>query len=228
MAFARKTSSNYVFTKTANSVISGGSSSGSSSGGSSGGSGGGSSSGGSGTGSGGGSSSGGSDCDEIRMLINSTLLRSINTISDNYAAGRFDNIKTQLTQSTYNALSLQLFRAKRPLNPDYEKLRKIININLEGLLQSINLYNTNVDMTGERNYYKTKADKFNDVNALIEQLNMLRGAVSLFPDQTITVIPVEIKAEYLAYIKTYGYPENGIWDPDLLGAILTSIQPTTI
>jgi len=215
MAFARKTSSNYVFTKTSNSVISsgGGSSSGSS---------------GSSSGSSGSSGGGGSDCDEIRMFINSALLRSINAISDNYAAGQFNNIKTQLTQSAYNTLSLQLFKAKRPLNPDYEKLRKVININLEGLLQSINLYNTNVDMTGERNYYKTKADKFNDVNALIEQLNMLRGAVSLFPDQTITVIPVEIKAEYLAYIKTYGYPENGIWDPDLLGAILTSIQPTTI
>lgn len=213
MAFVRKTGSNYVFTKTANSVISsGGGSSGSSGGG------GGSS----------GGSSGGGDCDEIRMFINSALLKSINTISDNYAAGRFNNIKDQLTQSAYNALSLQLFKAKRPMNPDYEKLRKVININLEGLLQSINLYNTNVDMTGERNYYKTKADKFNDVNALIEQLNMLRGAVSLFPDQTITVIPVEIKAEYLAYIKTYGYPENGIWDPDLLGAILSSIQPTTI
>ena len=219
MAFVRKTGSNYVFTKTANSGGGGGSGggSGSGSGGSSGGGGGSSGSGG-----------GGGDCDEIRMFINSALLKSINTISDNYAAGRFNNIKDQLTQSAYNALSLQLFKAKRPMNPDYEKLRKVININLEGLLQSINLYNTNVDMTGERNYYKTKADKFNDVNALIEQLNMLRGAVSLFPDQTITVIPVEIKAEYLAYIKTYGYPENGIWDPDLLGAILSSIQPTTI
>jgi hypothetical protein len=142
--------------------------------------------------------------------------------------GRFDSIKTQLTQTAYNTLSLQLFKAKRPMNPDYEKLRKVINLNLEGLLQSINLYNTNVDMTGERNYYKIKADKFNDVNALIEQLNMLRRAVSLFPDQTITVIPVEIKPEYLAYIKTYGYPENGIWDPDLLGAILSSIRPATI
>ena len=215
MAFARKTGSNYVFTKTANSVISGGG----------GGGGGGSSSGSSGGGSGGG---GGGDCDEIRMFINSTLLKSISTISDNYATGQFNNIKTQLTQSAYNTISLQLFKAKRPLNPDYEKLRKVINLNLEGLLQSINLYNTNVDMTSERNYYKTKADKFNDVNALIEQLNMLRGAVSLFPDQTITVIPVEIKAEYLAYIKTYGYPENGIWDPDLLGSILASIRPTTI
>lgn len=217
MAFYKKTGSNYVFTKTPNNVSSSSSSS-SGSGGGSGGSG----------GSSGGSSGGGGDCDEIRMFINSALLKSINTISDNYAAGRFDNIKTQLTQSTYNTISLQLFKAKRPLNPDYEKLRKIININLEGLLQSINLYNTNVDMTGERNYYKTKADKFNDINALIEQINMLRGSVSLFPEQTITVIPVEIKAEYLAYIKTYGYPDNGIWDPDLLGAILASIRPTTI
>jgi hypothetical protein len=215
MAFARKTSSNYVFTKTANSVISGGGS----------GSGSGSSS---GSGSGSSSGGGGSDCDEIRMFINSALLNNINTISNNYAAGRFNDIKTQLTQTAYNTISLQLFKAKRPLNPDYEKLRKVISLNLEGLLQSINLYNTNVDVTGERNYYKTKADKFNDINALIEQINMLRGSVSLFPEQTITVIPVQIKAEYLAYIKTYGYPDNGIWDPDLLGAILASIQPTTI
>jgi hypothetical protein len=71
------------------------------------------------------------------------------------------------------------------------------------------------------------SDKFNDVNALIAQLNMLRGAVSLFPDQHITVIPVEIKIEYLTYIQTYGYPENGIWDPDLLGAIIASIGPTS-
>lgn len=219
MAFARKTGTNYVFTTTTNNVFVTGGGGGGTGGGSGGGSGGG------GGGSGGG---GGNDCEEIRMLINSSLLRTINSISTNYATGQFNNIKTQLTQSNYNALSLQLFNSKRPLNPDYEKLRRSINLTLEGLLQSINLYNVNVDMTGERNYYKTKADKFNDVNALIEQLNMLRGAVSLFPDQTITVIPVQIKPEYLAYIKTYGYPENGIWDPDLLGAIVASIQPTTI
>jgi len=214
MAFARKTGTNYVFTKTANNVIVGGPGSGTGSGTGSGGSGGG--------------GGGGSDCDEIRMLINSTLLNSIKTISTNYATGQFNNIKTELTQSAYNSLSLQLFKAKRPLNADYEKLRKVLNLNLEGLLQSINLYNTNMDVTGQRDTYKVTVDKFNDYNALIEQLKMLRGAVSLFPDQIITVIPVEIKPEYLAYIKTYGYPENGIWDPDLLGAILASIQPTTI
>ena len=162
------------------------------------------------------------------MLINSTLLKSINTISTNYATGQFNNIKTDLTQNAYNSLSLQLFKAKRPLNADYEKLRKVINLNLEGLLQSINLYNTNVDVTHQRDSFKVTADKFNDYNALIEQINLLRGSITLFPAQTITVIPVEIKAEYLAYIKTYGYPENGIWDPDLLGAILASIGPTTI
>jgi hypothetical protein len=57
---------------------------------------------------------------------------------------------------------------------------------------------------------------------------MLRGSMSLFPEQHITVIPVQIKAEYLIYIQTYGYPENGIWDPDLLGAIIASIGPTTV
>ena len=221
MAFYRKTGSNYVFTNTVGgSGFPTNSRTNSSSTGTSGGT-----STGTGTGSGGGTTA---ESDEIRVLLNSTVVKSISTISENYAAGQFDSIKTQLTQSNYNALSLQLFKAKKPLNADYEKLRKVINLNLEGLLQSINLYNTNIDVTGERNFYKTKADKLNDINALIEQINMLRGSVSLFPDQTITVIPVEIKPEYLAYIKTYGYPENGIWDADLLGAILSSIQPTTI
>jgi hypothetical protein len=73
-----------------------------------------------------------------------------------------------------------------------------------------------------------KVRKFINTNELLAQLNMLRGSMSLFPDQHITVIPVEIKPEYLAYIKTYGYPENGIWDPDLLGSIIASIQPVIV
>ncbi len=101
-------------------------------------------------------------------------------------------------------------------------------MNLEGLLQSINLYNVNTDVTYQRDAYKITADKFNDTNELIAQLNMLRGSISLFPEQHITVIPVQIKIEYLTYIQTYGYPENGIWDPELLGAIIMSIGPTTV
>ena len=64
----------------------------------------------------------------------------------------------------------------------------------------------------------------NNIESLINQLNTLRGSVSLFPEQNFTIIPVEIKPEYLVYIKTYGYPENGIWDPDILGSILSSIS----
>ena len=179
--------------------------------------------------SGSGSGSGNVDgCTEIETLMNSVVVSDISEISKNYASGAFNLIKTQLNQSLYTNYSLGLFNAKRPLNATYEKVRKFINTNLEGLLQSVNLYNTNTSVIEERNAYKIIADKFNDPNELLAQLNMLRGSVSLFPDQHITVIPVEIKAEYLTYIKTYGYPENGIWDPDLLGSIIASIGPTNI
>ena len=170
----------------------------------------------------------GDGCTEIEILMNSTVVTDISEISKNYASGAFDLIKSQLNQTLYNNYSLGLYTAKKPLNATYEKVRKFINTNLEGLLQSINLYNTNTSVTSQRDAYKVIADKFNDPNELLAQLNMLRGSVSLFPDQHITVIPVEIKAEYLAYIKTYGYPENGIWDPDLLGSILASIGPANV
>ena len=183
------------------------------------------SSGGSGTGGGG---SGNTDgCLEIDLLMNSVLVTDISEISKNYASGAFDIIKSQLNQTLYNNYSIGLYTARKPLNATYEKVRKFINTNLEGLLQSINLYNINTNVNAQLDAYKIIANKFNDPNELLAQLNMLRGSISLFPDQHITVIPVEIKPQYLAYIKTYGYPENGIWDPDLLGAILASIGPVS-
>lgn len=185
----------------------------------------GSSTGGTGSGSGGSVDSG---CAEIEILMNSAIVTDISEISKNYASGAFDLIKSQLNQTLYNNYSYGLYSARKPLNVLYEKVRKFINTNLEGLLQSINMYNTNTSVTSQRDAYKIIADKFNDPNELLAQLNMLRGSMSLFPDQHITVIPVEIKAEYLAYIKTYGYPENGIWDPDLLGSIIASIQPVIV
>jgi hypothetical protein len=218
MAFARKTVTNYVFTRGANTTAIGGS--GSSSGGGSGSSGGGSSS--------GGGTTSGNGCAEIEALMNSNLVKDIGLISQNYSSGAFETIKTQLTQMIYNNYSTGLFTARKPLNATYEKIRKVILTNLEGLLQSINLYNVNRDVTYQRDAYKITADKFNDASELIAQLNMLRGSISLFPEQHITVIPVQIKIEYLTYIQTYGYPENGIWDPDLLGAILLSIGPTNV
>ena len=181
----------------------------------------------SGSSGGAGSSSGAVDS-EIESLMNSVVVTNISEISKNYASGAFNLIKTQLNQTLYTSYSLGLFNTRRPLNSTYEKVRKFINTNLEGLLQSINLYNTITSVTEEKNAYKIIADKFNDPNELLAQLNMLRGSVSLFPDQHITVIPVEIKIEYLTYIKTYGYPENGIWDPDLLGSIIASIGPTNV
>jgi hypothetical protein len=219
MAFARKTVTNYVFTRGANTTAIGGSSSGSSGGGS-GSSGGGSSS--------GGGTTSGNGCAEIEALMNSNLVKDIGLISQNYSSGAFETIKTQLTQMIYNNYSVGLYTARKPLNATYEKIRKVILTNLEGLLQSINLYNVNKDVTYQKDSYKITADKFNDASELIAQLNMLRGSISLFPEQHITVIPVQIKIEYLTYIRTYGYPENGIWDPDLLGAILMSIGPTNV
>lgn len=165
---------------------------------------------------------------EIETLMSSSVVTSINEITTNYAAGAFNLIKTQLTQTLYNNYSLGLYNSRKPLNTTYEKVRNFINTNLEGLLQSINLYNTNTTVTQERDNYKLISDKFNDPNELLAQMNRLRGSVSLFPDQHITVIPVQIKPEYLAYIHSYGYPDNGIWDPDLLGAIIASIGPVSV
>ena len=108
--------------------------------------------GGAGAGPGGGGSGGGAGgitdcCAEIEALMTSTVVTDISEISKNYASGAFDLIKTQLNQTLYNNYSLGLYTARKPLNATYEKVRKFINTNLEGLLQSINLQNTNTSVT---------------------------------------------------------------------------------
>jgi hypothetical protein len=40
----------------------------------------------------------------------------------------------------------------------------------------------------------------------------------------VTVVKAQIKPEYLEYIKLYGYPSNGVFDMDKLGAILVSME----
>ena len=120
------------------------------------------SSGGSGTGGGG---SGNTDgCLEIDLLMNSVLVTDISEISKNYASGAFDIIKSQLNQTLYNNYSIGLYTARKPLNATYEKVRKFINTNLEGLLQSINLYNINTNVNAQLDAYKIIANKFNDPN----------------------------------------------------------------
>ena len=129
MAFARRTVTNYVFTRGANTTAIGG-----------GGGGGGSTAGGGGGGSGSSSSSSGNGCAEIEALMNSTIVKDIGEISKNYSSGAFETIKTQLTQMIYNNYSVGLYTARKPLNATYEKIRKVILTNLEGLLQSCLLY----------------------------------------------------------------------------------------
>jgi len=75
---------------------------------------------------------GGSGIDsEIETLMNSSVFRNISTINNNYSAGAFDLIKTELDQTLYNNFSLGLYNLKNPLNTTYEKVRKFINTNLE-------------------------------------------------------------------------------------------------
>ena len=91
----------------------------------------------SGTGTGGGDTD--NECQQITTLITTSVVNNINAISTNYASGNFDTIKTQLTQTTFNNFSVQLVTLKKPIYSRYEKIRNIINTNLQGLLQSINL-----------------------------------------------------------------------------------------
>ena len=81
MAFARRTATNYVFTKATDSTAFGIRSGGNNTG----------AGGGTGAGTGGGST--GNGCAEIEMLMNSSIVKDIGEISKSYAMGSFNTIK---------------------------------------------------------------------------------------------------------------------------------------
>jgi hypothetical protein len=133
-------------------------------------------------------------------------------------------VASSLTSDHFIQLSSELYKLKSilPITSDYEVIRKIIVMALEALMQMINKqieYNT---LQNSYNVLSEKAGILDDITKLKEYITILttNTSMELIPEVTVNAPPIGLKPEIAAYIELYGYPTDGMFDPDKLAAIV--------
>jgi hypothetical protein len=149
---------------------------------------------------------------------------SLNSLLQNFALGRFIEVKNELTKEKFNRLSVAFRNNSMPGYLYYEIVRLLFSKTLDGLMQSINQYITLLDTTGKLEQCKVYSEILNDPERLKEYLDKLRNQKYLFNVEPVTMIETVIKREYLEYIKLYGFPEGGIFKGDLLADIIIRLE----
>ncbi len=166
-----------------------------------------------------------SDCQMTLSNFNrlTNYIESIETFFYTYSLGNIDAVANILNLNTYETILGEFAKLKMDgiKYSKYETLRLNYVYAISGLYQSL-LQNT---IMGElRIQLKTALDRasiLDDPEKLNAYINSFKS--SIFPDSSITIIKATIKPQYAKYIELYGVPSNGIFDPDLLGQIISNL-----
>ena len=141
-----------------------------------------------------------------------------------FSLGNFQYVTSILTRKYYQYLSIKLTQIMYNDYPIYEQLRITIKYALQGLYKAIQQYQILLETNIKLASVTERASILDDMQKLKEFVKTLKGGGNIFPDLIITAPMAQIKPEYAEYIKLYGYPSNGVFDMDKLGAILISME----
>lgn len=169
----------------------------------------------------GGRSSGGS--------LNSKLVKiaaKLTTYIKLYLDGDLDTLREGLTLEVYTEYSKILYLMKRNRNSDSEIMRRSVAGTLSTLYAATSIYEDCLLMKENNEALSDRAGILDDMDRLRDFLTDLQSSLntSIFGDHMFTVPAVQVNAEYVEYIRLYGYPNNGVFDPDLLGQLLKQMN----
>lgn len=155
-----------------------------------------------------------------------TATTIINNLLVQFSLGNFEYIAKTLTKSYYNTLSILIvnLRQSANVNPGYEKFRILINNALSGLLQCTTQYIVVLNAQAELASAQEDSNILHDMTLLQAYLTKLQEEKSVVPATAITATKAELKSEYALYVKLYGFPTNGIFDPQKLGQCILAVN----
>jgi len=161
-----------------------------------------------------------------RILISmyaklSVYVRTIRTLLIEYSQGHFFEVANILTNTVFNRMSVELnnLSADPSKYSDYENIRMGSVASLQGLYQSILQYANLVDAELKLEKAKECEEILNDPVKLEEYIKMLHGRRTLFKESKVQTIKATLKPEYAEYIRSYGFPEGGIFEMDKLALV---------
>ena len=156
-----------------------------------------------------------------QLVINKSVIQ-ITEYFKSYASGNFDSVVDSLDPAVFANISValnKLIANKKYM--DYEFIRSNLVNSLNALWQSVRQYMDLQKVLRELVVAEEKASILDDLVKLEEYINNLKNhtLVTIIPDVDVNVPLLTIKEPYNTYIKVYGYPPGGAFDPDKLAQI---------
>ncbi len=146
-------------------------------------------------------------------------------IMNNYINKQFTEVTENIKTPDYTQLIRKIFNAKLTSLPEFEKVRVIL-VDIMGMLSQGSLqYKEKIGLKQQLDAALERAGILDDMDLLQEFINNLKQSMCLLPPTFVTSQTVGIlKPQYAQYINLYGYPENHIFNPELLGQILNQLN----
>ena len=153
------------------------------------------------------------------------VVRTINTLMNEFSKGHFYTVANILTLTTYNKLSINLANLAASANkfPEYETIRASSTSALGGLYQSILQYSNLVNVEEQLALAKEQESILYDRVKLQEFINKMNQNRQVFPESKVTVMKATLKPEYAAYVEMFGFPEGAVFEPDKLAQVLKQL-----
>jgi len=156
-----------------------------------------------------------------QLVINKCVIQLSNYFKS-YASGNFDSVVDSLDEAVFANISValnKLIANKKYM--DYEFIRSNLVNSLNALWQSVRQYMDLQKVLRELVAAEARITILDDLVKLEEYINSLRNhtLVTIIPEVDVNVQLLTIKEPYNTYIKVYGYPPGGAFDPDRLAQI---------
>lgn len=142
-----------------------------------------------------------------------------------YRDGEIVHLVEEFTYDLFSNYSKILYTYQTNNNSDKELLRLSVYDTMTTLFATLSLQQVYTVEHRELLNLRDEVDILYDMEKLKDYLDKLRtrAGASIFGTHDISIQPMHIKPEYLAYINKYGYPDNGLFDPELLGEIVANL-----
>jgi hypothetical protein len=160
---------------------------------------------------------------EIRKLLNTKFVGFIQNVINHYYLGQFEEMLKLLTKPKLIELTrlVHSYRKNPKIYPTYEKVRALLKLYLEGLTKSITQFLDIVNLKEALKKCEERCSILDDMKKLKEYIDGLNKTINLFAPPPVHVVEAKILPEHATYLRMYGYPVGGIFDPEKLNDIIS-------
>ena len=161
---------------------------------------------------------------EIKKLMKTKCVGFIQNVINHYYLGQFVEMLKLLTKPKLIELANKIHSYKKNsmIYPIYEKVRALLKLYLEGLTKSITQYLDIVNLEERLKKCKERSSILDDMKKLKEYIDGLNRTINLFSPPPVHAVAAQILPEHATYLRMYGYPVGGVFDPDKLNDIISN------